>query len=785
MLLSIGLMVKNESKHLDKCLQSLMPILKDLEAELIIVDTGSTDNTVEIAKQYTDKVYHHEWFDDFAGMRNIVLGHATGEWFFYVDGDEVVEDASGIIRFFKSNQHRKFNAAFIDMKNPYSSKDLDGYGIFQALRFFRKDKDFHFKGIVHEQPQAKGPVARIEGTIIHYGYVSDDKKLMEYKFQRNVALINKILEKEPENIYHLFQLSQSYGMYGKSREALKPIEKAYHLAKARGLANYMNVVNQLASIYFNNGMYAECEAICQEGLKIKDGYMDLHYFKGMSQAELGKFQESIASFQRYLSLVRDYESGKGLIDFSIAHLTIRYNERAYATLCGLYKKLGDYRQALDYSAKVTTPQLLKRVIPNLVDIYTIQRDFQAIKELYEKWSHDENIMRTIENTVESKRIKMETEERRELAKIFADETSKYGLLNAARGYCIDKAHIISTEFWQKISEIDLSRSKVYYGDLVLLFIKYERPLAELLINVRNDRIATYFLFLFSSYRDFVDEFRACFSNQKIWQKNEDDIHVNRIKTAALYAALQQKALSDADYEYFFELYLDLGTKYVEECYNPMILDADVTSWARTGADEFLFLIRKAKSFDKASAEYVRYLRQALVQDESMKRGIEMLLQEFQEQSSGSQDELNALKKSIQDAIEKAINAGEFETAVTLINEYEDAVGQDAPICGFKGIVHMVAGELEQAESAFLIGIKLEPDNPDLLYNLGYVSESLGKYSAAIRFYESAINHAIEPELISDARTALSRCKALEGNNVQSTPKKLDLLEMSLRQKYKL
>jgi glycosyltransferase involved in cell wall biosynthesis len=97
MLLSIGLMVKNESKHLEQCLHSLLPILNELDSELIIVDTGSTDNTVEIANRYTEKVYSHEWFDDFAGMRNIVLSYAVGEWFFYVDGDEVVEDASGIM----------------------------------------------------------------------------------------------------------------------------------------------------------------------------------------------------------------------------------------------------------------------------------------------------------------------------------------------------------------------------------------------------------------------------------------------------------------------------------------------------------------------------------------------------------------------------------------------------------------------------------------------------------------------------------------------------------------
>ena len=165
MLLSIGLMVKNESKHLEKCLQSLTPILQEIRSELIVVDTGSIDNTVEIALRYTDKVYHHEWFDDFAGMRNIVLRYTTGKWFFYLDGDEVVEDASGIIRFFKSQNHKKFNAAFIEMRNYYSSKDSEKYGVFQALRFLSKIRDFISKVLFMSNLKLKGLLLELMGIL--------------------------------------------------------------------------------------------------------------------------------------------------------------------------------------------------------------------------------------------------------------------------------------------------------------------------------------------------------------------------------------------------------------------------------------------------------------------------------------------------------------------------------------------------------------------------------------------------------------------------------------------
>ncbi|MGM0471746.1 MAG: glycosyltransferase, partial [Bacillota bacterium] len=66
MKLSIGMMVKNEEKHLQECLESLEPIREAINSELVIIDTGSDDNTVEIAKEFTDRIYFHEWNNHFA-----------------------------------------------------------------------------------------------------------------------------------------------------------------------------------------------------------------------------------------------------------------------------------------------------------------------------------------------------------------------------------------------------------------------------------------------------------------------------------------------------------------------------------------------------------------------------------------------------------------------------------------------------------------------------------------------------------------------------------------------
>lgn len=122
MILSICMMVKNEEKNLDRCLKSLQPLKDALDSELIILDTGSEDRTVEIAKRYTDKVYFREWNNNFADMRNTSFSYAKGEWILMIDADEEIEDASGIITFFSSNSYLSYEAASVTIKSIVNNK---------------------------------------------------------------------------------------------------------------------------------------------------------------------------------------------------------------------------------------------------------------------------------------------------------------------------------------------------------------------------------------------------------------------------------------------------------------------------------------------------------------------------------------------------------------------------------------------------------------------------------------------------------------------------------------
>ena len=173
MLLSIVMMVKNEEKYLDKTLFALNDLRRDIDSELIILDTGSNDNTVEIAKKYTDKVYFAKWNNNFADMRNISISYASGEWVLILDADEKLTNYNRLKDFFSSDLHKKYNSATIELKNIFDDKE-ERYSISPLLRIFKNVDGFRYEGAIHEQPKYKGPIYNNIASFDHYGYMYED-----------------------------------------------------------------------------------------------------------------------------------------------------------------------------------------------------------------------------------------------------------------------------------------------------------------------------------------------------------------------------------------------------------------------------------------------------------------------------------------------------------------------------------------------------------------------------------------------------------------------------------
>lgn len=340
MLLSIGMIVKNEEGNLERCLSSLQPLMKAVPSELIIVDTGSTDKTVSIAQKYTDKVYIHPWENDYSKMRNFTVDYACGDWFFFIDADEVLIEYDQIIKFLTSGKLRQYNAASVIIKSLYNIEDTGQFATATMPRLFRRTEAFRFTGVIHEQPLFDPPLIMLDAVLMHYGYVVDDPELKNRKLQLYEPILLQAINENPRDVYLWYQLSKTYVTYKDAHAALDPAMKAYEIMKKQKLkpADYLYVYTNLANLYLVEGNLEKTEKIAEEGLAIKKWIVDLWFYLAKAQAVGKKQEEAIQSYKKYLYYVEHYDRYAGE-DIRIINFTITNKEEAYQDIFILYQEI--------------------------------------------------------------------------------------------------------------------------------------------------------------------------------------------------------------------------------------------------------------------------------------------------------------------------------------------------------------------------------------------------------------------------------------------------------------
>ncbi len=234
MVLSIGMIVKNEEKYLERCLTALKPILENVDSELIIADTGSTDKTVEIAKKFTDNVFYFEWINDFAAARNSTLERARGEWYMFIDADEIVRDCADIIRFFKTGEYKKYGSAVYVQRSYTDSAKPDLFLDLKVYRLTAVKNGVKFIKPIHENlSPAITPCKNLDLIADHYGYVLSDNgipnEFAKNKSERNLKILREELaaQEASGNInYSIYsQIADCYHIIGEKETALEYLDK--------------------------------------------------------------------------------------------------------------------------------------------------------------------------------------------------------------------------------------------------------------------------------------------------------------------------------------------------------------------------------------------------------------------------------------------------------------------------------------------------------------------------------------------------------------------------------
>ncbi len=161
--ISLCMIVKNEEKVLARCLDSV----KDIVDEINIVDTGSTDNTVDIAKQYTGRVYHFAWTGKFKDARNESFSHATKEYILYVDADDVILEKDQV----KLKELKRTLDPAVDSVSMYYNAGVDEYGnvtlSYRRNRLVKTSRNFQWKGDCHNYLEVSGNIINSDVAITH------------------------------------------------------------------------------------------------------------------------------------------------------------------------------------------------------------------------------------------------------------------------------------------------------------------------------------------------------------------------------------------------------------------------------------------------------------------------------------------------------------------------------------------------------------------------------------------------------------------------------------------
>lgn len=273
--LSICMIVKNEAENLRRCLPEAMTFAD----EIIVVDTGSEDDTREVARGFGAKVSDMVWSGDFAAARNESLRLATGEWILVLDADEVlaVEKGLALKGFIRRALGHVYKVSIYNMATlAYTSL------VNQMVRLFRNGRGYRYEGTIHEQLMGEEyPILNIfesELLIFHYGYLPDhvDKK---EKHARNLEILESYLANNPEDHFYIFNYAVELMAQQRWEEALHYFQDSFrHSGGVR--MHHPLLLNYMVACLMTLSRFPEAERVLKDAAAVYPRYPDFYYLLG-------------------------------------------------------------------------------------------------------------------------------------------------------------------------------------------------------------------------------------------------------------------------------------------------------------------------------------------------------------------------------------------------------------------------------------------------------------------------------------------------------------------------
>lgn len=743
MLLSIVMMVKNEEKYLDKTLNSLKNLMNDIESELIILDTGSTDNSINICKKYTEKVYFHEWNNNFGDMRNRSISYASGEWILILDADEELINYDKLSEFFNTDLHKKYNCASIELKNIFNEDESD-YDLASLYRLFKNEEKFKYVGSIHEQPIYTEPAYNDVAKFKHYGYMYTNEEIRQVKNKRNLDILFKELKKNNNDPYINYQIGKSFISNGKLQDALYYLEKSCNLYKLEGLWPIYVYVD-LIGLYIEMDEYIKCEILCKQYIK-KDSYnFDVYYYLATSQMKLGNYLESISNYNKYLYYIKNYDlSTQSKSVYCFAN-TISNKEIAKSNIIYNYYKLNRYKDLMKVAKEIDSETLLNISNMIIVSLYKTGEEEEIVK-LYYKFSETKQEIKSIRNGIEESIYQLKEEDKNKIYKLLSEIADNYGTLNKLRiGGDIDKEVAI---------EILKDENEIYFADILYYMLKDCHELEKLTIDLNYSKMQRFIDYIVLNRRDLILDLYDYLYNTPLTL----DIRKLKVYSCLVRGLFLYGGLKGEKYENLFLMYINYRYEYIKSIYNQDFSDSDILEYIKDDEDRFIININIIyKNNDEL--EYIRKMKKLTLENKNYVNAIQILINKFQEEIN-EKDEMKKLKKQYKNIIENSINNGQLDEALKLIDEYKTISKEDIDIKNMQGIIHILKNEYKEAELILKEAFLMNSSDLNTIFNIAYLKEVKLENDEAIAYYKKIIGVSNEKQLVIEATNKIKELEKL-------------------------
>ena len=378
MKLSLCIIARNEEENLPRCLESVRGFVD----EIVVVDTGSTDRTPEVAASFGAKVVHFPWTGSFAEARNVSLDHAQGDWILWLDADEalVPEDGPELRRLLEDAAYEGY---YLHILNFVGDSARQGEVVVSlSPRLFRRRPGYVFTRSIHEQilesirrinPQADIGISRVR--VYHYGYLRGFIEAKR-KVERNLHILLQEAKERPEDPFTRFNLALEYMRIEEYAKAVEELRAAFRHLASLDTSYAPFLLKNLGVCLKQLRRYNESLRLLSDAQEAFPDYTDLEFVKGLAYLDMFDLPTAAQSFLRCLELGEAparYVTQQGLGSY-----------HAWAMLGLTFKALEKYEQAVQAFVK---------------SLQSNPREITAVKGLAEvllPWEHPDRVCALLE-----------------------------------------------------------------------------------------------------------------------------------------------------------------------------------------------------------------------------------------------------------------------------------------------------------------------------------------------------------------------------------------------------